>query len=108
MRNEFFEVDFINYYYDNGICIPIKKFKIEKGVNSWGNKKIPVDSFESDAFADCIGIDGDEKILFIGSYSREYFEEKDELEDWLREYFLGDTVSAIFGFIRKRYEAGEL
>lgn len=110
-KKEFLEVSIVDHYYDNGFCLPVKKFKIEqKQFEHWQKKvKTEVDEIEGDSFADCIGIDSDEKVLFIGSGAREYFEDqKEELEDWLREFFLANDVYAILGFMRQKIAHGEL
>lgn len=103
-RDFFLEIDFVKYYYNYGYCIPIVKVNIDR--STYPTRKTRTKIEESDAFSDCISIDEEDQILFIGNGAREYFEDqKEEVEDWLREYFLGDTVYAIFGFMRKRWEA---
>lgn len=104
LRQEFLEVSIVDHYYDNGFCLPVKRFKNdpEKG-------KVAIAEIEGDSFADCIGIDSDEKILFIGSGAREYFEDqKEELENWLREFFYANDVYAILGFMRQKIYHEEL
>jgi len=58
-----------------------------------------------DCISDSFGIDKDNMCVWFSSRIREDIEDdKSKVEDFFRQYFIGDEVYALFGFIRKMLE----
>jgi len=94
----YYKLDIKNFSEDiYGWSVPIMKME-SKNINK---EEILSDDCISDSFC----IDKDNMCVWFSSRIRQDIEyNKSEVEDFLRQYFVGEDVYALFGFIRKMLE----
>ncbi len=88
--------------------IPLFQYKrnLIPGTDLMGGYKIQekLDMKFGESFGDCAGIDIESQTFWFNSGINSIFDcsqEKEDFDDFLREFFLGETSTKILGFIRR-------